>query len=46
MEREPAQGCIASRQVAAAHDGTTAGTLGAVEVTQKATGKVFIVQKT
>lgn len=46
MEREQAQGRMASRQVAAARDGTTAGTLGALKATQKATGKAFIVHKT
>lgn len=46
MEREQAQGRMASRQVAAARDGTAAGTLGALKATQKATGKAFIVHKT
>jgi U4/U6.U5 tri-snRNP-associated protein 1 len=43
---EQAEARLASRQVSAARDGTTAGTLGALKVTQKATGKAFIVHKT
>eukprot|EP00934_Nitzschia_sp_Nitz4_P004786 Nitzschia sp. Nitz4//scaffold88_size82704//30801//33128//NITZ4_005289-RA/size82704-processed-gene-0.50-mRNA-1//1//CDS//3329559485//4776//frame0 len=46
MEREQAQTRMASRQVASAQDGTTAGTLGALQATQKATGKAFLVHKT
>jgi len=46
IERERAQSRMASQQVAAARDGTNAGTLGALRATQKATGKAFIVHKT
>ena len=46
IARERAEGRLASRQVAAARDGTTAGTLGALKATQKATGKAFVVHKT
>lgn len=46
IEREQAQARMASRSVAAARDGTAAGTLGALKATQKATGKAFIVHKT
>lgn len=46
IEREQAQARMASRQVAAARDGTVAGTFGALRATQKATGKAFIVHKT
>jgi U4/U6.U5 tri-snRNP-associated protein 1 len=44
--REQAQTRMASQQVAAARDGSTASTLGALKATQKATGKAFIVHKT
>jgi U4/U6.U5 tri-snRNP-associated protein 1 len=44
--REQGEARMASRQVAAARDGTTAGTLGALKATQKATGKAFVVHKT
>jgi U4/U6.U5 tri-snRNP-associated protein 1 len=44
--REQAEARLASRQMSAARDGTTAGTLGALKATQKATGKAFIVHKT
>jgi len=43
--REQAEARLASRQVSAARDGTTAGTLGALKATQEATGKAFIVHK-
>jgi len=46
IAREQAEARMASRQVAAARDGTTAGTLGALKATQKATGKAFVVHKT
>jgi len=46
ITREQAEARMASRQVSAARDGTTAGTLGALKATQKATGKAFIVHKT
>eukprot|EP00535_Pseudo-nitzschia_heimii_P007038 CAMPEP_0197190550 /NCGR_PEP_ID=MMETSP1423-20130617/21860_1 /TAXON_ID=476441 /ORGANISM="Pseudo-nitzschia heimii, Strain UNC1101" /LENGTH=801 /DNA_ID=CAMNT_0042642951 /DNA_START=6 /DNA_END=2411 /DNA_ORIENTATION=+ len=46
IAREQAEARMASRQVSAARDGTTAGTLGALKATQKATGKAFIVHKT
>jgi U4/U6.U5 tri-snRNP-associated protein 1 len=46
IAREQAEARLASRQVAAARDGTTAGTLGALKATQKATGKAFVVHKT
>lgn len=46
IEREQAQTRMASQQVAAARDGTTASTLGALKATQKATGKAYIVHKT
>lgn len=42
IAREQAEARMASRQVSAARDGTTAGTLGALKATQKATGKAFI----
>jgi U4/U6.U5 tri-snRNP-associated protein 1 len=46
IEREQAQTRMASQQVAAARDGSTASTFGALKATQKATGKAFIVHKT
>jgi len=46
IEREQAQTRMASQQVAAARDGSTASTLGALKATQKATGKAYIVHKT
>ena len=46
IAREQAEARMASTQVSAARDGTTAGTLGALKATQKATGKAFIVHKT
>ena len=46
IAREQAEARLTSRQVSAARDGTTAGTLGALKATQKATGKAFIVHKT
>jgi U4/U6.U5 tri-snRNP-associated protein 1 len=46
ITREQAEARLASSQVSAARDGTTAGTLGALKATQKATGKAFIVHKT
>mmetsp|Transcript_42401 Transcript_42401/g.102485 ORF Transcript_42401/g.102485 Transcript_42401/m.102485 type:complete len:532 (+) Transcript_42401:703-2298(+) len=46
IQREQAEARMASRQVTAAREGTTAGTLGALKATQKATGKAFIVHKT
>jgi len=46
IAREQGEARMASRQVSAARDGTTAGTLGALKATQKATGKAFIVHKT
>jgi len=46
ISREQAEARMASGQVSAARDGTTAGTLGALKATQKATGKAFIVHKT
>jgi U4/U6.U5 tri-snRNP-associated protein 1 len=46
IAREQAEARLASGQVSAARDGTTAGTLGALKATQKATGKAFIVHKT
>jgi U4/U6.U5 tri-snRNP-associated protein 1 len=46
ITREQAEARLASRQVVAARDGTAAGTLGALQATQKATGKAFIVHKT
>lgn len=46
IAREQAEARLASSQVSAARDGTTAGTLGALKATQKATGKAFIVHKT
>jgi U4/U6.U5 tri-snRNP-associated protein 1 len=46
IEREQAQTRMASQQVAAARDGSTTSTLGALKATQKATGKAFIVHKT
>ena len=45
IARERAEARLASRQVAAARDGTTAGTLGALKATQKATGKAFVLHK-
>lgn len=46
ITREQAEARMASGQLSAARDGTTAGTLGALKATQKATGKAFIVHKT
>ena len=46
ISHEQAEARLASRQVVAAREGTTAGTLGALKATQKATGKAFIVHKT
>ena len=46
IQREQAEQRLASQQVNAARDGTTAGTLGALKATQKATGKAFVVHKT
>ena len=46
IAREQAEARMASRQVSAARDGTTAGTLGALRATQKATGKAYISHKT
>lgn len=46
IAREQAEARTASRQLSAARDGTTAGTLGALRATQKATGKAYISHKT
>jgi len=46
IAREQAEARMASGQVSAARDGITAGTLGALKATQKATGKAFVVHKT
>merc|ERR1712194_205626 len=46
IAREQAEARMASRQVSAARDGTTAGTLGALKATQKATGKAYVTHKT
>ena len=45
IEREHAQTRMVSQQVAAARDGSTTSSLGALKATQKATGKAFIVHK-
>jgi U4/U6.U5 tri-snRNP-associated protein 1 len=46
VAREQGEARMASQHVAAAREGTAAGTLGALKSTQKATGKAFVVHKT